>query len=86
MDISYLMEFLRKNFYHHESLLYFADFLRLQGKFSEAFHFLQRCLFAFENAWSFDYQPVPSEKHYSEGQGSFVPQTRLDLDREHLNK
>jgi hypothetical protein len=32
-DINVLMEFLRKNFYHHESLLYFADFLRIQGKF-----------------------------------------------------
>ena len=55
MDISYLVDFLRKNFYHHESLLYFADFLRLQGKFTDAFHCLERCLFAFENAWTFDY-------------------------------
>lgn len=55
MDIHMLMQFLGKNFYHHESLLYFADFLKIQGKFTEAFHFVERCLFAFENAWSYDY-------------------------------
>ena len=54
-DISNLMNFLQKNFYHHESLLYFADFLRIQGKFSDSAHFLERCLFAFESAWTFDY-------------------------------
>jgi hypothetical protein len=55
MDIQYLMQFLQKNFYHHESLLYFADYLRIQGKFSDALIFLERCLFAFESAWSFEY-------------------------------
>jgi hypothetical protein len=54
-DISNLINFLHKNFYHHESLVYFADFLRIQGKFSDSFHFLERCLFAFESAWTFDY-------------------------------
>ena len=49
------MEFLRRNFYHHESLVYFADFLRIQGKFTDSFHFLERCLFAFESAWTFDF-------------------------------
>jgi hypothetical protein len=61
-DISNLMQFLQRNFYHHESLVYFADFLRIQGKFSDSFHFLERCLFAFESAWTFDFQPVPPEK------------------------
>lgn len=36
MDIQNLMHFIQKNFYHHEGLVYFADFLRLQGKFSDA--------------------------------------------------
>ena len=59
MSIENMMQFLQKNFYHHESLLYFADFLRLQGKFSDAQGFLERCLFAFEYAFSNDFQPVP---------------------------
>ena len=54
-DIGNLMQFLNRNFYHHESLLYFAEFLRIQGKFSEAFHFLERCLFAFENAFTYEF-------------------------------
>jgi hypothetical protein len=77
-DIGQLINFLQRNFYHHESLVYFADFLRIQGKFSDSFHFLTRCLFAFEAAWSFDFQPVSQ----SEGAG---PQVRLDLERDHLN-
>jgi len=62
MDIGLLFRFLQKNFYHHESLLNFADFLRLQGKFTEAFEFLERCLFAFEYAFIFEFQPFPSAK------------------------
>ena len=62
-DIQSLMHFLQRNFYHHESLVYFADFLRIQGKFSDSFHFLERCLFAFEQAFTFEYQPVPPEKN-----------------------
>ena len=61
-DIQMLINFLHKNFYHHESLVYFADFLRIQGKFSDSFHFLERCMFAFESAFTFEYQPVPPEK------------------------
>ena len=55
MDIGALLGFLQKNFYHHESLLSFADFLRLQGKFSDAFGFVERCLFAFEYAFTYDF-------------------------------
>jgi len=62
MSIENMSRFLQKNFYHHESLLYFADFLRLQGKFAEAFDFLERCLFAFEYAFTHDYLPVPPQK------------------------
>ena len=51
MDISIMMRFLQKNFYHHQSLMSFADFLRLQAKFSDAFQFVERCLFAFEYAF-----------------------------------
>jgi hypothetical protein len=40
-------------------LVYFADFLRIQGRFSEASDFLERCLYAFENAFSFDFCFVP---------------------------
>ena len=36
MSIENLMRFLQKNFYHHEAIVYFADFLRLQGKFPDA--------------------------------------------------
>ena len=43
-DINALIQFLQRNFYHHESLVYFADFLRIQGRFSEACDFLERCL------------------------------------------
>eukprot|EP00347_Sterkiella_histriomuscorum_P013411 403364808 len=82
-DISQLMHFLQRNFYHHESLVYFADFLRIQGKFSDSFHFLERCLFAFQEAFCFEFQPVPPEKNQDE---FFIPQTRLDMDHEHLNK
>lgn len=55
MDIEPMMKFLQRNFYHHESLLNFADFLRLQGKFTEAFDFLERAIFAFEYAFSSDF-------------------------------
>ena len=58
-DIQALADFLRQNFYHHESLIFIADYLRLQGKFSDAAGFLERCLFAFEQAFSFDFQFVP---------------------------
>ena len=54
-----MMRFLQKNFYHHESLMSFADFLRLQGKFPDAFEFIERCLFAFEYAFSSDFLPIP---------------------------
>jgi hypothetical protein len=56
-----MMRFLQKNFYHHESLLYFADFLRLYGKFVEAFDFLERCMFAFEYSFSHDFLPCPPQ-------------------------
>ena len=78
------MQFLQRNFYHHESLVYFADFLRIQGKFSDSFHLLERCLFAFESAFSFEFQPVPPEKTHD--QEYFIPQTRLDMDHELLNR
>jgi len=54
-DIQSLADFLRHNFYHHESLIFIADYLRLQGKFADAAGFLERCLFAFESALSFDF-------------------------------
>jgi len=54
-DIQALAEFLRHNFYHHESLIFIADYLRLQGKFADAAGFLERCLFAFESAFSFEF-------------------------------
>lgn len=82
---------MQKNFYHHESLLYFADFLRLQGKFSDAQGFLERCLFAFEYAFSSDFQPVPPQSvqdHFERSETEFfVPQVRLDysLGAEPLN-
>ena len=59
MDIGSLLQFLQRNFYHHESLLSFADFLRLQGKFADAFGFVERCLFSFEYAFTNDFMPVP---------------------------
>ena len=57
-DINTLIQFLQRNFYHHESLVYFADFLRLQGRFSEACEFLERCMYAFESSFSFEFQFV----------------------------
>jgi len=59
MDIEALGDFLSQNFYHHESLIFFADYLRLQGKFTEAAGFLERCLFAFETAFCYEFQFVP---------------------------
>ena len=37
----------------------FADFLRLQGKFPDAFEFIERCIFAFEYAFSSEFHPIP---------------------------
>jgi len=54
-DIGMLINFLRKNFYHHESLVFLADFLRIQGKLADAFHCLERCLYAFECAWTYEF-------------------------------
>jgi hypothetical protein len=58
MDIQALLNFLQKNFYHHEALLSFAEFLRLQGKFVDAFGFVERCLFAFEYAFCYEFMSV----------------------------
>ena len=59
MDIQALAQFSQRNFYHHESLVFIADYLRLQGKFSEAATLLERCLFAFESAFCYEFQFVP---------------------------
>lgn len=63
--------------------MYFADFLRLQGRFSEAATFLERCLYAFESYFSFDFQMVPRNT-----QEQFVPSVQMDLSEkcEPLNK
>ena len=58
-----MIRFSQKNFYHHECLIYLADFLRLQGKFSEAFEVVERCLFAFEYAFSYEFQPFPASQN-----------------------
>jgi hypothetical protein len=84
-DIQALADFLRQNFYHHESLIFIADYLRLQGKFSDAAGFLERCLFAFEQAFSFDFQFVPSSSSQEDKQ-NFRLQSRIDWEREPLNK
>ena len=55
MDIQALADFSHRNFYHHESLIYIADYLRLQGKFSEAATILERCMFAFETAFCYEF-------------------------------
>jgi hypothetical protein len=80
MDIQNMMQFLQRNFYHHESLLNFADFLRLQGKFTDAFDFLERAIFAFEYAFSSEFQPIASEKVLDDLGGSefFMPQVELE--------
>ena len=91
MDIQQLANFLSRNFYHHESLIFIADYLRLQGKFTEAAKFLERCLFAFETAFAYDFQFVPavdstSNRHATE---EFQPQMRLDFhskNQEPLNR
>jgi hypothetical protein len=57
-------------------LVYFADFLRLQGKFTDAAIFLERCLFAFESALSYEFNYVPQSQ---EAVSTFVPQTRIDF-------
>lgn len=57
-DIGMLSQFLSRNYYHHESLLYFADFFRMQGKLADAAVCLERALYAFETAMIFEFQPV----------------------------
>ena len=69
MDIQQLANFLGRNFYHHESLIFIADYLRLQGKFTEAARFLERCLFAFESAFNYDFQFVPAVESTSNRSG-----------------
>ena len=92
MDIQALADFSQRNFYHHESLVFIADYLRLQGKFSEAATILERCLFAFETAFCYEFQfvpPVDSTNNRQTLAEQFVPQTRLDLhskNQEPLNK
>ena len=91
MDIQQLANFLGRNFYHHESLIFIADYLRLQGKFSDAAKFLERCLFAFESAFCYDFQFVPPVESTSNRSAldTFHPQTRLDFhskNQEPLNR
>jgi len=54
-DIQALMFFLSKNYFHHESLIYVSDFLRMQGKFPDAVKLIQRCMYAFEVLFSKDF-------------------------------
>ena len=69
MDIDLLLKFLQRNFYHHEALLSFADFLRLQGKFADAFNFVERCLFAFEYSFCYEFMMIPPPAVAMEMQG-----------------
>lgn len=61
MNIDALIKFLQKNFYHHESLLSFSEFLRLQGHFIDSFTFVERCMFAFEYAFCYEFMCVPPQ-------------------------
>ena len=87
MDIHQLIQFLQRNFYHHESLVYFADFLRLQGRFAEASDFLERCLYAFESSFSFDFLFVQRALGKNTDE-NFTPLIEMDLSNncEPLNK
>lgn len=80
MSIDSLITFLQRNFYHHEGLLSFSEFLRLQGHFIDSFSFVERCLFAFENYFCSEFQcimPSNAQEFLSEGE-HFVPQVELD--------
>jgi len=76
-DINAIAQWSQRNFYHHESLLVIADFLRIQGKLVDAFHFLERCVYAFESAFNFEFQPLEDQ-----------PDIRMDFgeESEPLNK
>jgi len=54
-DIQMMMQFLAKNFFHHESLIHIADFMRMQGKFPDSVKLIQRCMYAFEILFSKDF-------------------------------
>lgn len=62
-----MIQFLNRNFYHHESLVYFADFLRLQGRFTDSADFLERCLYAYETSFSFDFHFVQQKDSNEKG-------------------
>mmetsp|Transcript_32985 Transcript_32985/g.37835 ORF Transcript_32985/g.37835 Transcript_32985/m.37835 type:complete len:186 (+) Transcript_32985:430-987(+) len=54
-DIFMMMDFLHKNFFHHETLIAVSDFYKIQGKFPDAVKLVQRCLYAFEILFSKDF-------------------------------
>lgn len=54
-DITMMMHFLQKNFFHHEAILRVSDFLRIQGKFPDAVKLIKRAMYAFEILFSKDF-------------------------------
>ena len=74
-DIRFLIQFLQSNPYHHETLLYLSDFLRMQGQFQQANELVEKCVYAFEDSWIREFQPIGD-----------TPQTRMDLLEDNLNR
>ena len=73
-DIQMMLQFLSRNFFHHETLIHIADFLRMQGKFPDSVKLIQRCMYAFEILFSKDFVICGGK-----------PSTRLRFDTEETN-
>jgi len=53
-----MMYFLQDHPWHHETLLYMADFYKMQGKFPESTSLLKRAIYSFEQSFCFDFKVV----------------------------
>ncbi|CAI2387688.1 unnamed protein product [Moneuplotes crassus] len=73
-DIQMMLRFLSKNFFHHETLIHVADFMRMQGKFPDSVKLIQRCMYAFEILFSKDFVICGNK-----------PSTRIDFNSEESN-
>lgn len=73
-DIHMMLQFMQRNFFHHETLVHVSDFLRIQGKFPDAVKLIQRCMFAFEILFPKDFVICGPKPH-----------TRINFNNEESN-
>lgn len=80
MDIQLLFQFTQRHPYHIESLIFVADFFRMQGQFPAALQFLERALFVIEHGVWANSSFSPLKLRFGQ------PATSLDFEASSLNK